>query len=124
MKGLRLNRKDLIELIESIEAGGGDASVFRQALEESGPPVKPSAPARTGGGTKVEREELTTSERLNIEVGDLFTDGITDETLVKLVEIDITYSLKDLKDLCIKNDLSPNGHKKKLAAKLVAKGVV
>lgn len=121
---IRLKRKELIELIESIEAGGGDASQFRQALEESGPSAKPSAPARAGGGTKVEREELTTGERLRIEVGDLFTDGVTEGLLAKLIEIDITYSLKDLKDMCVKNGLSPNGHKKKLAAKLVAKGVV
>jgi len=121
---IRLNRKQLSELIESIEAGGGDASQFRQALEESEPPSKPSSQSRSGGGSRVVSEELTTGERLNIEVGDLFTDGITDGLLVKLVKIDITYSLNDLKEMCVKSGLSPNGHKKKLAAKLVAKGVV
>lgn len=116
------SRKEFIEIIEAIEAGGGDATELRRELGVWEPSPKPSPQAR--GGAKIEREEETTGDRLNREVGDLFLDGITDQTLVKLVEIDITYSLKDLKDLCIKNGLGPNGHKKKLAAKLVAKGVV
>ena len=127
MAALRLDRKHLIELIEAIEVGGGDASDLRRELEmlgpPSGPPARPPARAR-GGGSKVEREEETTGDRLGREVGDLFSDGITDETLGKLIEMDGKYSLRELKDMCTKAGLSPNGHKKKLAAKLMARGEV
>ena len=43
---VRLNRKDLIEWIESIEAGGGDATALRRELEELGPWLYRSRPIR------------------------------------------------------------------------------
>jgi len=120
---VRLNRKELIELIESIEAGGGDAADLRRELDLLEPPAKPSAQVRRGG-SRIEREELSTGERLNREVGDLFSDGVTSDILEKLMEIDGNYDLKELKIMCVKAGFSPSGHKKKLAAKLLANGLV
>ena len=61
---------------------------------------------------------------LNREVGDLFDGGVNDELEARFVAMDGDYSIKQLQDMCKKAGLSPNGHKKKLAAKLVAHGVV
>lgn len=120
---LRLNRRQLIELIEAIEVGGGDAGDLRRELEILEPPAGP--PARPAvGALRAAREEETTGDRLNREVGDLFPQGVTGDTLSQLIELDGKYSMRELKDMCVKAGLSPNGHKKKLAAKLIARGVI
>ena len=111
--------KELLELIQSIEAGGSDASPLRSALASLPQTAQPRRRFQCEEG-----EEPTTSERLNNEVGDLFPDGITDELLTKLIEIDGNHSLKELQAMCKQTGLSPNGHKKELAAKLVAKGIL
>ena len=118
---MRVSRKELVELIESIEAGGGDATELRAELSQLEPPARPQMPAR-GGAMQLEREELTTEDRLGIEVGDLFTGGITTDILNKLYDLDGQYNLKQLKTMCVEAGLSANGHKKKLAAKLLARG--
>jgi len=119
---LRLTAKQLLELIESIEAGGGDATVLRSELETLEPEVKRAPLAQRG--SRFSEEEETSKDRLNREVGDLFDNGVTDEILNKLMEVDFNHSLRELKLLCIEAGFSPNGHKKKLAAKLVAQGVL
>jgi hypothetical protein len=118
---LKLNQRDLLELIESIEAGGGDATVLRRELEAVGPAKHTK---RRAGGARVSEEELTMAERLNNRVGDLFTNGLSDELLTRLVDLDRNHSLKELKVMCVQAGLSPNGDKKELAAKLVAKGIL
>lgn len=77
-----LNRKEVLELIESIEAGGGDATELRRELEALD---RDQHPPRRRTGWRVEEEELSTEDRLKKEVGDLFPYGITDELLAKLV---------------------------------------
>jgi len=119
---LRLTAKQLLELIESIEDGGGDATVLRSELETLEPEVKRAPPMRRG--SRFMEEEETSNDRLNREVGDLFDGGVTDEIFSKLCEVDFNHNLRELKLLCIEAGFSPNGHKKKLAAKLVAKGVL
>jgi len=121
---LRVNTKQLRELIEEIEAGGGNASVLRQELEELGPDhdSRPRAPGR--GSRFRDDEEPTTAERLNHRVGDLFDGGVSDGLVEELVEMDRNHSLKELKCLCVENGLSAGGDKKELCAKLVAKGVL
>lgn len=119
---LRLNRNQLIELIESIEAGGGDATALRRELEALGPDQ--DFRTRRSSARVNSVEELTTSERLNNRVGDLFADGLSDDLLDRLVDLDRNHSLKELKTMCEEAGLSAGGDKKELAAKLVAKGVL
>ncbi len=110
---LRLNRQQLRELIEQIEAGGGAATVLRRELEALGPEVRHLPPRRN---SRIEEEELTTEERLNDRVGDLFPNGIP---LDRIVEMDRNHSLKELRAMCIGAGLSPTGDKKEMAAKLL-----
>jgi len=66
------------------------------------------------------RAELTTEERLNREAGDLFSGGVSGDILAMCIEYDRNYSLKELRTMCVEAGLSPSGHKKLLAAKLIA----
>ena len=68
-------------------------------------------------------EEMTAQERLEFEVGYLFPAGVTDDVMKKLMEFDWNYSLKQLRDMCVEAGLSPSGHKKLLAAKLIARSL-
>ena len=121
---LRLNRNQLIEWIESTEAGGGDATELRRALEELGPDKDSRARTRRHGARVNSEEEPTTAERLNYEVGDLFDGGVSDELVARLIDLDRNHSLKELKAMCVEAGLSAGGEKKELAAKLVAKGIL
>ena len=67
------------------------------------------------------RAELTTEERLNREAGDLFPDGVSSDILAMCIEYDGKYSLTELKKMCVEAGLSPSGHKKLLAAKLLTR---
>ena len=121
----RMNRKELIELIDATEAAGNDATELRSLLAQLPDEGRSRPPARQGGGgrTALDEEELL-RDRLNREVGDLFDGGITDELEARFMEMDGDYSIKQLQDMCQKAGLSPNGHKKKLAAKLIAHNAV
>ena len=119
---VRLSKKELSALIGQIEDSGGDATDLRGELGALEPEVKRAPPAR--GGSRLREEEETAIDRLNREVGDLFDNGVTDEIFSKLMDVDFNHSLKELKILCIEAGFSPSGQKKKLAAKLVAKGVL
>jgi len=117
---LKLNRQELVELINSMEAGGSDASHLRAALATLPQPAQP----RQGLSRLREEEEPTTAEYLNVRVGDLFPNGITDEVLAQLIEMDRRYSLKELQAMCKDVGLSGRGDKKELAAKLLASGFI
>ena len=69
---LRLNRKQLGELIEDIEAKGNDATALRQELAELGPEEKPGPSRR---GLRSEDREETSEERLIRRMGDRFPGG-------------------------------------------------
>jgi len=121
---VRLDKKGLGELIDSINANGGNPGELNDLMSEvienqtSQRPVKPRP--RT---MRVEVEELTTEERLEAEVGELFPGGsITGEILEKCIEMDGKYNLQELRDMCREAGLSLRGHKKELAAKLIAAG--
>ena len=116
---VRLSTKELDELIESVEAEEGDATEFKRLRAEFAE-VQPQKPVRPQATSVVPREEETTEERLNREVGYLFPEGFTQEILRMCIEYDGKYSLKELKKMCINAGLSPSGHKKLLAAKLIA----
>ena len=118
---VKLSRKELLELIETTEAAGGDTTELKHLLAEVEEEERPQAPERRREvplGARV--EEMTAQERLEFEVGYLFPAGVTDDVMKKLMEYDWNYSLKQLRDMCVEAGLSPSGHKKLLAAKLIA----
>ncbi|GAJ09794.1 unnamed protein product [marine sediment metagenome] len=81
-------------------------------------------PVKRETAMRVLVEEPTTEERLEAEVGELFPEGIiTEGILAECIEMDGKYSLEELRNMCREAGLSPSGHKKELAAKLLAKGV-
>jgi len=121
---IRLNRNQLLELIESIEAGGGDATALRCELEALGSDQDSRTRTPRQGSRFENKEEPTTADRLNYRVGDLFAGGLSDDLLAKLVDLDRNHSLKELKAMCMETGLSASGDKKELAAKLVAKGIL
>jgi len=57
---------------------------------------------------------------LNREAGDLFSGGVSGDILAMCIEYDRKYSLRELRTMCVEAGLSPSGHKKLLAAKLIA----
>ena len=117
----RLSRKELIELIEATEAAGNDATELRNFLAQLPEEGRPRQPAASqGGGRAVIEGEEPLRDRLNREVGDLFDGGVTDGLESRLEAMDRDYSGKELQEMCREAGLSPNGHKKKLAAKLIA----
>jgi len=116
----RLSRKELVELIEATEAGGNDATELRNFLAQLPEEGRPRQPARQGGGRLLPEEEEPLRDRLNREVGDLFDGGITDEIEVRCKDMDRDHSIQELQVMCKNAGISPSGHKKKLAAKLIA----
>ena len=116
---VRLSTKELDKLIESVEAEGGDSTEFKKLRTEF-PETLPQKLARRRLISAIPREEETTEERLNREVGDLFPGGISADILRMCIEYDAKYSLRELRTMCVEAGLSPSGHKKLLAAKLLA----
>ncbi len=121
----RMSRQELVELIKSVEEGGGDATPLKALLAEVDSAERTSAGRKTNvpspGGLRATRdEEMTMQERLNHEVGDLYLGGISDEHLAKIIDMDRNHNQKELQAMCIEAGLSPCGQKKKLAAKLIA----
>lgn len=117
----RPNRRELLELIESMEAAGGDATILRRELEALEPEVKRVPQTRID---LKDEEEETIEQRLVRRVGYLFPDGITPELVAKVIEIDRNHSLKGLRAMCQEAGLSLSGDKHELAAKLLAKGIL
>ena len=116
---VRLSKKELDELIESVEAEGGDSTEFKK-LRAQFVETQPQKPARRIVIQLGTREEETTEERLNREAGDLFPGGFSVDILSMCIEYDEKHSLKEFRTMCVEAGLSPSGHKKLLAAKLIA----
>jgi len=116
---VRLSKRELDELIESVEAESGDTTEFKKLRAEF-TEIQPQKPARRQAISVVSREEETTEERLNREAGNLFSGGVSGDILTMCIEYDGKYSLQELRTMCIEAGLSPSGHKKLLAAKLIA----
>ena len=120
----RMSRKELVELIEATEAAGNDATELRNFMGQLPEEGRPRQPARPWGRRlALEEEEEPLRDRLNREVGDLFDGGITDEIEAKCIAMDRDHSIQELQEICKKNGISSSGHKKKLAAKLIARGL-
>ena len=116
---VRLSTKELDKLIESVEAEGGGSTEFKKLRAEF-TEIQPQKPARRQVISIVPRGEETTEERLNREAGDLFSGGVSGDILAMCIEYDRKYSLRELRTMCVEAGLSPSGHKKLLAAKLIA----
>ncbi len=123
---VRLDKKGLAELIDSIKASGGDTAELENMMSQINEDERVRRPVRRmSNPLRVLVEEPTTEERLEAEVGELFPGGIiTGEILEKCIEMDGKYTLEELKDMCREAGLSLRGAKKELAAKLIAKRVV
>jgi len=121
MPGLvRMNRQQLVDLIDSVEEAGGEASELRTFLVQVAEENQQKANASRRSVSPVGVEEPTAQERLEFEVGYLFPAGVNDDVMTKLIEFDLNYSLEQLREMCVEAGLSPSGYKKLLAAKLLA----
>jgi len=116
---VRLSTKELDELIESVEAEEGDATELMKLRNEF-TEAQYQKSARRQATSVVSREEETTEGCLNREAGDLFSGGVSGDILAMCIEYDRKYSLRELRTMCVEAGLSPSGHKKLLAAKLIA----
>ena len=120
---VRLNKQGLNELIDNIKATGGDATELESLMGEIAEDEKAQRPVKRQSPPLRILVEETTEERLEAEVGELFPEGITGRVLADVIEFDRNHSLAEIKRMCIEAGLSPSGHKKELAAKLLARGV-
>ena len=121
---VRLDKKGLNDLIESIKLNGGNPGELEDLLSEVIEDERMRRPVKRERAMRVMVEEPTTEQRLEAEVGELFPGGIiTGPILAEVIEFDRNHSLAELKNMCVEAGLSPSGHKKELAAKLIAKGI-
>ena len=118
---MRVNRKELIELIDSVEAGGGEASQLRHELEALAPEAKPVPQTRTRRNSRLEEEEETSEDRLIRREGDLFPGGTP--PFKEIYDYDYRFTKNELVEQCRKAGLGVSGDKHDLAAKLIAKGL-
>ena len=121
---VKVGKEGLAVLIENIKNNGGDATELEGFMSEMDEDERVHRPAkRREASLRIIVEEPETEERLEAEVGELFPKGITGKVLSDVIEMDRTYTLAELREMCRKAGLSPSGHKKELAAKLIAEGV-
>jgi len=122
---LKLTKQGLNDLINNIKESGGDTSELDDLMGEVIEDERMRRPVmRRERAVRIMVEEPTTAERLETEVGELFPGGIiTGKILADVIEYARGYTLEELKAKCKEAGLSPSGHKKELAAKLMAKGV-
>ncbi len=120
---VRLTKQGLNDLINNIKESGGDPGELEDLMGEVIEDERMRRPVRRRErALRIMVEEPTTEERLEAEVGELFPEGLTGKILAECIEMDEKYTLADLRKMAIEAGLSPGGHKKELAAKLIAKG--
>jgi len=122
---IRLDKNQLNSLIENVRANGGDSHELERLLEEVEAEERRAKPERPRARSRrprmeTDEEEETLLERLSREVGYLFDDDITDELLEEIIAYDRDHTLAELKEECQEAGLSTSGHKKKMAARLIA----
>jgi len=120
---VRLDKKGLNDLIDNVKASGGNPIELEELLSEVVEDERNHRPVKRERALRVLVEEPTTEERLEAEVGELFPGGLTAKVLAECIEMDEKYTLAELKKMCVEAGLSPGGHKKELAARLIAKRV-
>lgn len=120
---VKIDKKGLNDLIENIKSSGGDTTELDNLMAEVNEDTNARRPVkRMSNPLRVLVEELTTEERLEAEVGELFPGGITGPLLAEVIEFDRNHTLAELKKMSVEAGFSPSGHKKELAAKLIARG--
>ena len=121
---VRLNKKGLSEFIDNIKLNGGDTTELDNLMAEVIDDENARRPVRRiGNPLRIIVEEPTTEERLEAEVGELFPGGIKGSVLDEVIEFDRNHTLSEIKKMCMETGISPSGHKKELAARLIAKGM-
>ncbi len=122
---VRLNKQGLTDLINNLKVSGGDTTDLDNLMSEIIEDERLRRPVRRREtALRVMVEEPTTVQRLEAEVGELFPGGIiTEPILAECMEMDYKYTLEELRNMCREAGLSPSGHKKELAAKLIARGI-
>ena len=121
---VRLDKKGLIELIENVKNNGGNPTELEGLLNDINGDENDRRPVRRQSPPfRILVEEPTTEARLEKEVGELFSSGITGSVLAEVIEFDRNHTLAELKNMCVEAGLSPSGHKKEMAARLIAKGI-
>ena len=114
----KMSRQELVELIESVEEGGGDATDLKALLAEVDSDLrKRNTSGRTRRDSRFREEEETMEERLTRRVGDLFPNGIPYQ---EILDCDRRFLQKELVAQCRKAGISVSGDKYELAAKLIA----
>ena len=122
---VKLDRRGLAELIDNINANGGDATELENMMSEVIEDENAQRPVRRREASlRILVEGPTTEERLEAEVGELFPAGITGKILSKIIEFDRDHTLEEIRNMCREAGLSTSGDKKELAAKLIAQGVI
>ena len=122
---VRLSKKELRDLVDNINASGGNPGELGDLLSEIIEDERMRRPVKRERALRIMVEEPTAQERLEEEVGELFPGGIiTGKILEKCMEMDGKYTLKELQDMCREAGLGLRGAKKELAAKLIAKGIL
>ncbi|MBA7465908.1 hypothetical protein ES707_01080 [subsurface metagenome] len=121
---VKLDKKGLADLIENIKNNGGNPGELEDMMSEIIEDERMRRPVKQReAALRVLVEEPTTAERLEAEVGGLFPGGITEPVLAEVIEFARDRTLEELKKMCREAGLSTSGHKKELAAKLIAKGI-
>ena len=122
---VRLDKKGLNDLINSINEHGGDAAELEAIMLEINDDEKNHRPVRRRETSlRVQVEDATTEERLEAEVGELFPGGIIPgKVLAEVIEFDRNHTLAEIREMCQEAGLSLSGDKKTLAARLIAKGI-
>ena len=120
---VRLSKQELNDLVDNINASGGNPGELGDLLSEIVEDERMRRPVKRERALRILVEEPTTEERLEAEVGELFPGGITEPILAECIEMDGKYTMEELKNMCREVGLSPSGSKKELAAKLIARGV-
>lgn len=121
---ITLSKQGLNALIDNIRANGGDTMELDNLMAEVVEDENARRPVRRmGNPLRILIEEPTTEERLEAEVGELFPGGITGRVLAEVIDFDRNHTLEEIKGMCVEAGLSSSGHKKELAAKLIARGV-
>ncbi len=121
---VRLDKRGLAELIGNIKANAGDTTELVNLMTEINEDENAQRPVRRQTPPlRILIEGPTTEERLEVEVGGLFRGGITEPILAEVIEYDRNHTLAELKKMCVEAGISPSGHKKELAAKLIARGI-
>ena len=122
---VKMNKSQLQTLIEETRVNGGNTAELEGLLQEveaeegQNNQERPRPGRRAARVERVEEEE-TMLERLSREVGDLFPAGITDELLAEVIAYDSDHTLAEIRKECQEAGFSTSGHKKKLAARLIA----